>query len=207
MLVLNDMTADVRVSREAAALAAAGHAVTVLCLWGDSLPDTEKVSGYEVRRVARPTSASWRQPVLKVRQLSYRTRALVKAGVVWRPDVVHAHDTDTLVAASRIADATGAQLVYDAHELYTDMISEFGLGGSWPVQAYWKGVERRFVSRADAVITVSNGCAEELRRRFGSEAVVVRNVPPLVPLTDGTRLRSELGMTDDERPIIIYQAY
>lgn len=205
MLVLNDMTADARVSKEAATLAAAGYSVTVLCLRGDSLPQSEIVDGYGINRVARPTTAAWRQPVLKLRQSRDRTRALVEAGIGFMPDVVHAHDTDTLAAAARISKATGAQFVYDAHELYPDMISEFGAGGSWPVQAYWKQIERRHVPGADAVITVSNGLAGELQRRFGSRAVVLRNVPPFVPVVSGARLRSELGLMDDVRRIVIYQ--
>jgi glycosyltransferase involved in cell wall biosynthesis len=99
----------------------------------------------------------------------------------------------------------GARVVYDAHELYPDMLQEFGIQGSWPVQAHWKNLERRLVPRADAVVTVSDGLAAELTRRFGVKPVVVRNVPPTVPIGDPLRLRSELGLSDDPRPLFLYQ--
>lgn len=205
MLVLNDMTADARVDREAAALADAGHDVTVLALRSGDLSATELRRGYAVRRVADYTTATWRNPLGKVQQSRARRRAFLRVGVELQPDVVHAHDTDTLAVGARLAELLWTPLVYDAHELYPDMLSEFGHGGSWPVQAYWKCVERRCVPRARAVITVSDGLAGELRKRFGVEAEVLRNVPQLEPIEDRSRLRGELDMADDPRPLFIYQ--
>lgn len=205
MLVLNDMSADARIDREASGLAEAGHDVTVLALRADGMPERERRDHYTVWRVADYTTATWRNPIGKLRQSQARRRAFFEAGLELRPDVVHAHDTDTLVAGALLADFAHASLVYDAHELYPDMIAEFGHGGSWPVQTYWKRVERTNIPRAGLVISVSNGLAGELRRRFSVDPVVVRNVPSLTPLADHRRLREELGMVDDPRPVFIYQ--
>lgn len=205
MLVLNDMRADARVQREAAALTEAGHEVTVLALRADDLPERERRDGYTILRVADYTTATWRDPLGKLRQSQTRRRAFVTTALAHECDVVHAHDTDTLAAGALIADVRRVPLVYDAHELYPDMIAEFGAGGSWPVQRYWRAVERRYVPRADAVVTVSPGLAGELARRFGVQPTVVRNVPRLQPLADGARLRAELGLVDDPRPLFIYQ--
>ncbi len=205
MLVLNDMTADTRVTREASALAEAGHSVTVLALRRRGLPEEATDSGFVVRRVADSTTATWRRPLSKAVQSRRRTLALVEAGVECAPDMVHAHDSDTLVAAARIARRRRAELVYDAHELYPDMLSEFGASGSWLVQTYWRLVERRLVPRASAVITVSGGLAAELARRFGVSPAIVRNVPPLRPVSDRDRLRGELDLADDPRVVLLYQ--
>lgn len=205
MLVLNDMSADARVDREANALAEVGLEVTVLALRSSDLPEFECQRGYTVRRVADHTTATWRNPIGKIQQGRARRRALFRTGVELWPDVVHAHDTDTLAAGAQLAKRVGVPLIYDAHELYPDMVSEFGLGGSWPVQTYWKRVERANVPGARDVITVSNGLAAELHTRFGVESVVVRNVPALEPLAGRTRLRSELSMEHDSRPVFIYQ--
>lgn len=205
MLVLNDMTWDARVDREAAALAEAGHSVTVLALRSDGPAEREQRDGYTIHRVADHTSASWSRPLQKARELRRRTRALVSAAVELAPDIVHAHDTDTLTAAARVAGRLGIPLIYDAHELYPDMIAEFGARGSWPVQWYWRTVERRHIPRAATVITVSAGLATELHARFGVDPVVVRNVPALTPLTRTGRLRAELGLTGDDRCIALYQ--
>jgi len=205
MLVLNDMSADARVDREALALAEAGHEVTVLALRSGDLPERERRRGYTVLRVADYTTASWRDPFAKLRQNQARRRALLEAGLEEQPEVVHAHDTDTLAVGALLADLAHVPLVYDAHELYPDMIAEFGRGGSWPVQTYWKRIERANVPRAGLVITVSGGLADELRKRFGADPVVVRNVPALEPLADRARLRDELGMVGDPRPLFVYQ--
>jgi glycosyltransferase involved in cell wall biosynthesis len=85
------------------------------------------------------------------------------------------------------------------------MIAEFGASGSWPVQLYWRHVERRNIPKAGEVITVSEGLAAELGRRFGCHPVVLRNVPDVVPLARSIRLRAELGMTDDHRCLAVYQ--
>ncbi len=205
MLVLNDMTWDARVDREAAALVEAGHSVTVLALRSDGSAEHERRDGYAIHRVAEHTSASWSRPLRKVGELRRRARTLVNAAIELAPDVIHAHDTDTLVAAAQAARLLGVPLVYDAHELYPDMISEFGARGSWPVQRYWHTIERRHIPRAAAVITVSDGLAAELRSRFGVSPVVVRNVPVLSPLARTGRLRAELGLLGDDRRIALYQ--
>lgn len=204
MLVLNDMTADARVSREASALAELGHEVSVLALRAEGLSVHERVGGYAIERVADYTSAGWGRPLAKLSQLRARKRALISAATEIRPDLIHANDADTLSAGLAAARRAGCRLVYDAHELYSDMISEHGLGGSWPVQTYWKRIENTLIPRADAVITVSDGLAEVLHQRHGVEPAVVRNVPPVELLGDEGRLRRETGIPEDA-PIILYQ--
>lgn len=205
MLVLNDMTADARVDREAAALAADGHDVTVLALRSAGLPERERVNRYTILRAADYTTATWKRPLRKLLQAQRRKAALLRAGIAVRPDVVHAHDTDTLAVGSLIAETLHAPLVYDAHELYPDMVAEFRGRAAGIVRRYWRSVERRIVPRATGVVTVSEGLAGELRARFGVKPVVVRNVPPLVPLAGGDRLRGDLGLVGDPRAVVLYQ--
>jgi glycosyltransferase involved in cell wall biosynthesis len=204
MLVMNDMRADARVDREASALAFAGHDVTVLALRSSHAPGSEERSGFLVRRVADYSSATWVRPWAKLREGRERTRAMTDAAVAVRPDVVHAHDSDTLEAGVAAASAANAALVYDAHELYPDMLQEHGMQGSPPVQAYWRRIERRCVPQADAVITVSEGLSGELAKRFAVAPVVVANVPALTPASTTGRLRRELDLAADA-PLALYQ--
>jgi glycosyltransferase involved in cell wall biosynthesis len=204
MLLANSMTADARVAREASALADAGHDVVVLALRATGSPDEERIDGYAIRRVADYTTAGWRRPWRKLGQMRARTRAFVDAAMSMGPDVVHANDSDTLAAGSMAATRTCAALLYDAHELYPDMLQEHGIRGSAPVQAYWRDLEARLVPKADAVITVSDGLASELRRRYAVEPIVVMNVPRVQPLAPRGRLRSELGLAP-ETPLVLYQ--
>lgn len=204
MMVLNDMTADARVSREAKTLADAGHEVTVLALASKELPHAEPADGYEIRRVAEFTSAGIADPARKITQQRQRTRAFRDAAVALNPAVVHAHDTPALPAAYHAAAEAGAALVYDAHELYPDSLEQRPIQGAWPVRAYWRRVEARYATHASAVLTVSDGLREVLRQRYGVEAVVVANAPDLQPIADRGALRRRLRVSEDT-VIVLYQ--
>lgn len=200
----NDMTADARTSREAEALAEAGYRVTVVAIATEGLPALEERDGFTIRRALAPTTASAREPLRKLAQARDRTAAAVAAAVDAGAEVVHAHDTDTLAAGARIKHATGARLVWGADELYPEMIVANRPSVPAPVLAYWRSLERRLVPQVDAVVTVGDALATELRRRFGVESVVVRSVPRLEPLGDSGRLRRHLGVGDDA-VLFLYQ--
>ena len=111
-------------------------------------------------------------------RLALRTRGLLRAGrTIGRTDVVHANDLETLPAAYRLSKELHSRLVYDAHELY----AEFDPDPPRIAGAVLARVERKLARRADAVVTVSEPIAEELRRRLGVEPIVVLNAPELDP--------------------------
>jgi glycosyltransferase involved in cell wall biosynthesis len=203
-LRLNDMTRDNRIQREATALAEAGHAVTVLALRGQGLCAVDDSGVFALRRVADATDVSWRSPVAKLAQTRERGRSLAEAACRLRPHVVHCVDSDTLAVGALVARRTGAKVVYEAAELYPDMLLANRAHVPAPVLAYWRRIERRFVPRADAVITVGDAIAEEIRRRFAVDPVVVRSVPILEPPADRGLLRRELDVSDDQ-VVLLYQ--
>jgi glycosyltransferase involved in cell wall biosynthesis len=107
-------------------------------------------------------------------RLGARTVGLVRAGrTIGSVDVVHANDLDTLPAAYLLAKESGSRLVYDAHELYAD----FDPDPPRIARAILGALERTLARRADAVLTVSEPIAEELRRRLQVEPLVVLNAP------------------------------
>ncbi len=96
-------------------------------------------------------------------------------------------------AGSRRAES-GALLLYDSHELATGVPYH---SRSW--LALVSSVERLVVPRSDAVITVSDGIAEALQRKYGLERrpTVVRNLPDLPPPQEAGAvedLRASLGI-------------
>ncbi len=202
MLVHNDMQRDARVDREAAALASSGHEVTVLALRGADASDVERRSGFEIHRVAEATSSTWRKPRRKVSEALTRRSKFVDAAARLNPDVVHCHDTDTLPTGWRVAGKTGASLVYDAHELFPDMLEGHGAG---PLAVrYWRRVERSIVPRCDAVICVNAERGTVLASRYGVQPVIVRNLPDLEPVIHTGRLRSELPIAPHAL-VLLYQ--
>jgi len=89
-----------------------------------------------------------------------------------KADLYHAHDLDMLPAAF-LASHHQAKLVYDSHELWTEMG-----GHTWLFKLFWRKVEARLISRCDAVITVSESIARELSIRYKiTSPAVLRNCP------------------------------
>lgn len=120
--------------------------------------------------------------------------------VAWRPEACHAHDLDTLEAAASAAERTGARLVYDAHELWTEQ----HYFGSQEEIDDWTSLEARLAPRADAVVTVNASIAAELERRYGLRDVLpLLNCPRLV--TPGPERRGRLRELSGGRPVALFQ--
>ncbi len=187
-----ELTRDPRARRAAAAAKALGFSVVGL---------TGRVSGEEPApldgvKIVRTgsqghTSQQWktggsarREPaplrelrgLYRLARLGLRTRGLRRAGrTIGRTDVIHANDLETLPAGYLLAKELHSRLVYDAHELY----AEHEPDPPRIARAMLARIERGLARRADAVVTVSEPLAEELRRRLRVEPIVVLNAPEL----------------------------
>ena len=218
MYVLNDVTRDSRVLREAATLAAAGHEVTIMAtpLGADvaSAGEPAPPAGVTIRRVAIPTGVPWwvtsvRAPwrlalpgallllpwtVVRGAWVGVVNRLLgrpVQAGGIdfirrWRvewlgwcraavaaapeADVHHAHDMEALPAARMAATRDRTRFIYDSHEIYM----AWGPVLRQPRLLRWAMArwERRMAQGAAAVVTIGDGLAAELGRRFGVTGIV-----------------------------------
>lgn len=104
-------------------------------------------------------------------------RRVVAPVVEWAPDVVHAHDANTLPPAVRISRITGAALVYDSHELWTDR----NVVRPRPFRDWLDArIEERGIRAAHGVISVSPNIVQFLREKYqlAEQPSLVRNVPP-----------------------------
>jgi glycosyltransferase involved in cell wall biosynthesis len=119
-------------------------------------------------------------------------------------DVYHGHDLNALPAAFEARRRHGGRLVYDSHELFLE-------AGATARQPAWARrivarLERRWSSDADAVVTVNESIAGELRRRYGvKRTAIVRNCPPRWTPTPGAEglLRTAVGVGPGV-PIVLY---
>ncbi|MGH2785056.1 MAG: glycosyltransferase family 4 protein [Actinomycetota bacterium] len=203
MLLRNLFVRDARVLREARELARAGHEVTVVALHAGDLPVEEVRDGVRIRRAvtagrlagptilgaagnaptadpATPSKARRRPPAAVWLRDVMLERGMTRAALATPADVYHAHDLTTLTPALRAARSNGARVVYDAHELYTELS---GLGAG--ERKRWARVERGLIGRADAVIVPSPSRGEALVDRYGiAPPAVVMNCPPRGPLPD-----------------------
>lgn len=125
--------------------------------------------------------------------------ALVIAMIRSRPDIVHAHDVNTLATAWIAARLSRAKLIYDAHEISTDR------EGYQSIRRWVGALERCLVPRADGMITTTDTRAKFFARAYGvSRPLVLQNRPRRIERQANDRLRRELGLPDD-RPIVLYQ--
>lgn len=118
-------------------------------------------------------------------------------------DVHHAHDLSALPAAVK-ASRRGGRVVYDSHEIFLES-GRHARRPAW-VRRMLGRWERGLARRADAVVTVNAGVAEELRRRLSPRRlVVVHNCPPTHrgPFDRRLSVRVRLGLGDDV-PIALY---
>ncbi|MGN6161484.1 MAG: glycosyltransferase [Marmoricola sp.] len=123
----------------------------------------------------------------------YRTQRAIRA---WKPDLVHAHDANTLMVVGYAARRLGVPFVYDSHELWT-MRQVFerrtlAVRLEGPIERFW-------IRRARGVITVSPSIAQWLRDtyRLRRTPALVRNSPPFggsVPARESGRLRELAGL-------------
>lgn len=108
--------------------------------------------------------------------------------------VVVAHDLPMLPVATRVAAATGAKVVYDSHELFSEQ--EFGERE----KRRWRSIETAHIGAASTVITVNQSIAAELQQRYALPAVhVILNAerPLAERAATGHALRRRLSLGDD----------
>jgi glycosyltransferase involved in cell wall biosynthesis len=223
MLVTTDLFYDNRVRREAEALAAAGHDVTVFSY----IPqDTVTRLGWGSPRTPRAVAVprpEWAKAGGISRAINHGadllqwggSHSLFTAARNASAQVYHAHDLDTLPAAAALAKQHSARYVFDTHELYIDQL-DLGAAAAqlgWAsrtkqklVQKNYARLERNLIRRTSAVITVSGAVADELVKRYGiARPTPILNTPPYRDLSSGsTYLRHHLKLPDDRR-IVLYQ--
>jgi glycosyltransferase involved in cell wall biosynthesis len=89
-------------------------------------------------------------------------------------DLVHANDLDSLLAAKAACFIKQKPLVYDSHELFTELPE---LVNRNLKKAIWFRLEKWLTKGISHCSTVSNGVANELNNRYGLSCEVIRNLP------------------------------
>ncbi len=193
MLVSNGHAPDPRVAKEAAALAAAGHAVTIYAFdrHHEHAP-VEHAGAVRIERVRPPRPLPRHLAAVRLGLAGFHAalrRRLRRAPV----DVVHCHDHDTCAVGrwwqqrgARRAGLARGWFVFDAHDLYWTWALLPSPDARWRrlLAALLRRTDRRFARRADLVITTTEACAggppglAEVYRAWGCDPVVVWNAPP-----------------------------
>ncbi|HET6262800.1 MAG TPA: glycosyltransferase family 4 protein [Chloroflexia bacterium] len=223
LMIVQEPTVTRRILQEARSLIDAGHSVTIMSRPAGAEDSTEEIDGIPVEWVAvrgRDPRFGWLYrlagvslgsnfaalwSVLTMRH-TFTLRALDMA-VAAKADVYHSHDLNNLELACTAAAANGARVVYDSHELFTE------IGNRWIKlrRRAWMQLERRLIKKVDLVVTVNEFIAAELSSRYGVPApLVVMNCPDPPPDFDPSTpydlLRERLGLAPG-RKIVLYQGW
>ncbi len=166
LLTTSDIVSDQRVHRSAVTLAAEGHCVTVAGRKVSRKTD-EIIRPYTVLQFKLP----FRKGVLFY--LSFNLWALFYL-IFHGFDLVIANDLDTLLAARLGAILKRKKVVYDSHELFTELPE---LINRKTKRHIWFMMEKLLTKGLPACIAVSDGVARVLENRYGIRCMVIRNLP------------------------------
>jgi glycosyltransferase involved in cell wall biosynthesis len=206
--------AAAQVAREASPSSESGRAPEDIEPSGPARPPRDWVEhiprGLRGRRVgaplrrARSALGRWQRRLLlfPIRPVAW---AMALDDVIEPADLWHGMWATSLPALGRFRRLHGGRTVYDSRDLYIDARSLSEMAAPWK----WLlgGLERRWARRCDAVLTVNDGYAQILARRFGIPVPpVVRNTPAryVRPTPRPDRLRDRLGLPAAV-PIVLYQ--
>ena len=135
-----------------------------------------------------------------VDQETFYARLFFDSAAKYCTDVIVAHDLPMLPLAKQLADKTGAKLVYDSHELFSEQ--EF----SYWEKRRWGEIEAKYISACDAIITVNASIAAELERHYPVKNVnVIYNAEQTTSLPKASKVFHRAFNLTDEKRILLFQ--
>jgi glycosyltransferase involved in cell wall biosynthesis len=101
-------------------------------------------------------------------------RGIRSLGIGFQPDLIHAHDFNSLPIARSIQKATRARLIYDAHELYRD-----AGGFSTAMLRILGSIETNIMKNCDGIIACNSPRAKIMYEDYGAPFLptVIPNMP------------------------------
>ena len=186
--VINDLATDQRVGRVAKLLTE--NNFNVSC-FGRSLKKSPELKENAVK-YRRYRMLFNRGPLFYA---CFNFRLLATLLFARRPVLLISNDLDTLPANFLASRIRRLPLIYDSHELFTQVPE---LIHRKTVQSAWKGIESILLPKLKYAVTVNYSIATIYRRLYGTRFRVVRNVPEKVEYTPRE-------ISGKERQIIIYQ--
>jgi glycosyltransferase involved in cell wall biosynthesis len=192
--VINDLSSDQRVHRT--------------CL-------TLLKAGMEVELIGRKYKNS---PELQPREYAFhRMHLIFKKGPLFyaeynlrlfffllsrKTDYLFSNDLDTLLPNYLISRLKNKKLIYDSHELFTELPE---LIGRPFVQAVWRKLESFLFPKLKNIITVNQSIATIFSEKYGKKIQVIRNIPLSQPIKIGLT-KEKLGLKAEEFLIILQGA-
>ncbi|HSN09383.1 MAG TPA: glycosyltransferase, partial [Hanamia sp.] len=170
--VTNELNYDQRMIRICNTLSAAGHQVKLIGVKFDHSSSLQKKK-YEQKRVK----------VFRKKGFGFYFEYNVKLFfflLFQKADIFCCIDLDTMLPVYFTSVLKNRKRVYDAHEYFSEQKEIITRQN---VYRFWHFIEQQFVPKFQKGYTVSEGISNEFRKKYGVDYAVIRNIPPLKPLT------------------------
>lgn len=189
--VINDLVTDHRVNKTCLALVECDYNVVLI---GRKLPESPPIPIWPFKCV-RMNLLFKRGPLF---YLFFNLRLFVRL-LFSKSDLLFSNDLDTLLPNYLVSRLKRIPLVYDSHELFTE-VPEL-LNSSFK-RNLWKRLERIIIPQLKHCITVNNSIAQILEKEYGTKFNVVRNIPNS-PSDFPFKSKKDLGLPPDKKIILL----
>ncbi|MDY7394701.1 glycosyltransferase [Aureibaculum sp. 2210JD6-5] len=164
--VTSDLVTDQRVHKVCTTLVSMKYEVILI---GRKLPNSLPINrSYRTIRMNLFFKKKW------VFYAEYNLKLFFKL-LFLKKDILLSNDLDTLLPNFLISKLFGKKLVYDSHELFTE-VGE--LINRPKIQKVWLSIEKWIFPKLKNVYTVNKSIANFYQKKYGVDVEIVRNIAP-----------------------------
>lgn len=192
--VINDLVTDNRVNKTCLTLLECGYEVTLI---GRKLKHSLLLPAWDFK--AERMKLFFTKGVAFY--LFFNLRLFFKL-LFKKADLLYANDLDTLLPNYLISKLKGIPLIYDSHELFTEVPE---LQHSKLKRAIWKTLEGLIIPKLQHCITVNDSIAKIFEEQYKVKFYVVRNIPD-VPKKFTPKSKQELKLPLGKKIILLQGA-
>ncbi|MBA3662723.1 MAG: glycosyltransferase [Bacteroidetes bacterium] len=192
--VINDLVTDSRVNKTCNVLKNAGYKVVLI---GRILPGSLPLPAWEFKAI-RMKLAFKKGPLF---YLFFNIRLFFKL-LFFKCDLLFANDLDTLLPNYLVSKLKRVPLVYDSHELFTEVPE---LLHSPFKRRIWLSLEKRIIPKLKYCITVNQSIARIFEGKYGAKFEVIRNIPERI-VGNEPENREAIGFPADKKILILQGA-
>jgi glycogen(starch) synthase len=130
---------------------------------------------------SEPAAAAAPGEIAAIRSIMLINLAIYKSAIEIKPDIAHCNDLDTLLIGYIFKRNHKIPVVFDAHEIYPEQLSEDMRSETW--YQFYTRLEEILIHIADGRMTVCESLADYFDKRYGAAGFkTVLNVPSAIYL-------------------------